>query len=108
MLKRALHSTQHSASGSAAYAFLPRLLELRRGFTVLLHMTPELFKVLKVDIFDTAQRRMWARELNVTEADLCRAVLKVGQRLNYVRAQLGLAEILIFPDVRLQRLHKTG
>jgi hypothetical protein len=73
-----------------------------------LHMTPELFKILKVDIFDTTQRRMWAQEPNVTEADLCRAVLKVGQRLNDVRAELGLAEILIFPDVRLQELHKTA
>jgi hypothetical protein len=71
-------------------------------------MPPELFKDLKVDIFDTTQRRMCAQELNVTEADLCRAVLKVGQRLNDVRAELGLAEILIFPDVRLQKLHKTA
>jgi hypothetical protein len=71
-------------------------------------MTPDLFKVLKVDIFDPTQRRMWARELEVTEADLCRAVLKVGQRLNDVRVELGLAEILIFPDVRRQKLHNTG
>jgi hypothetical protein len=71
-------------------------------------MTPDLFKVLKVDIFDATQRRMWAQELEVTEADLCRAVLKVGQRLNDVRAELGLAEILIFPDVRRQQLHNTG
>lgn len=73
-------------------------------------MTPDIFKVLKVDIFDPAQRQMWARELNVTEAVLCRAVLEVGPRLNDVRSALGLAEILIFPAAKrdADALHRTG
>jgi hypothetical protein len=73
-------------------------------------MTPDIFQILKVDIFDPAQRQMWARELNVTEAALCKAVLYVGPRLNDVRSALGLAKIFIFPTARRESdaLHRTG
>ena len=63
-------------------------------------MSCELYNQIEVSIESLTERMFWADELGVSEKDLCLAVLKVGGRLNDVRAELGLAQILIFPSTQ--------
>jgi hypothetical protein len=63
-------------------------------------MLPKLYSQIKVSIESPKERLLWANELGVSEKDLCLAVLNVGDRLNDVRAELGLAQILIFPSAQ--------
>ena len=61
-------------------------------------MSPKLYDHIEVDIESPTARLFWTNELDVSEKDLRLAVLKAGCRLNDVRAELGLAQILIFPS----------
>lgn len=66
-------------------------------------MSPELYSQIEVGTESMEDRLFWANELGVTEEVFCNAVLKAGRRLNDVRAELGLARILIFPGPQHDR-----